>query len=171
MEYWQIEDQFGARPHAKLELHLELRGFDFPMPNVPERLFILGLKNFGRGIARFPGILFRSNLGLRIKTSGIDGQGGFGIRLRRSEFSSIIFGGSVDDVVYPGQSLMIARLLQNGENAGTTGAYEMTQGVCRQTKARYSFKQIVFQCQISCEGCSTLSVEQVIPAIEHTVSI
>ena len=50
MEYWQIEDLFGKRPHAELSLHLEERdrvNAYYHRGDVPVRWFHLGLKNDG----------------------------------------------------------------------------------------------------------------------------
>lgn len=93
MEYWQIEDRFGSRPHPKLELHLETTRVGTDTYQRPVRHFTLGLKNTGLGIAKFPGLSFQRSLGLEVDNFGIDGNRGFGIRKRPSEGSWIIFGG------------------------------------------------------------------------------
>src|ERR1700722_226183 len=85
MEYWQIEERFGSRPHPKLELHLELRETIRNAYQQPIRSFVLGLKNSGAGIAKFPGVIFKQSVGLNVDDSGIDGNYNFGIRRRPSE--------------------------------------------------------------------------------------
>ena len=167
MDYWQIEDRFGNRPHPKLELILEIRQKVYqPNERGAFRHFVLGLSNGGAGIAKFPGVQFRRALGLSVDPYGIDGNLNFGIRQRPSESDSIIFGGGVDDVIYPGQRLLIAKLTQYGTNVGLLGfprdqlpypGRPMTQ------PGRFVFSEIRFTCEISCEGRPTEKVEQVIP--------
>ena len=148
MEYWQIEERFGRRPHPKLELILQER----EKLNNGTRFLILGLRNSGRGIARFPGLLFKKLPGYFLDPFGIDGNQNFGLPQRPSESDSIIFGGGVDDVIYPGQSLMIGKLKQEGK---------MIHG--HQRKTRFVFEQAHFICEIACEGCQTSTVDLVFP--------
>jgi hypothetical protein len=81
MEYFQIEERFGARPHPKLQLYLEPVGFGVEpfSPGVIERWFVLGIKNVGTGIAKFPSIRYLRSCGLNIYRFGIDGNNGFPI--------------------------------------------------------------------------------------------
>jgi hypothetical protein len=87
MEYWQIEDTFGKRPHPKLTLLLEGRDRVSKPVDVRRavREFVIGLKNEGAGIAKYPGLRFRRELGFAVDMYGIDGNHGFGIPLRPSE--------------------------------------------------------------------------------------
>ncbi|MGP8173614.1 MAG: helix-turn-helix domain-containing protein [Terracidiphilus sp.] len=173
MEYWQIEERFGSRPHARLELYLEQRFIGLDAYRKPTRSFVLGLTNSGAGIAKFPGVLFERSLGLSVNSFGIDGSFQFGIRLRPSESGWIIFGGGVDDVIYPGQTVMIAKLEQDGQSVGIKGIPGHIQIAAggREIKARYVFKELHFRCEISCEGCQTSTVEKVIPEADSIVDI
>jgi hypothetical protein len=173
MEYWQIEERFGSRPHPKLELHLEAREIGRSANQEPMRPFILGLRNSGAGIAKFPGVFFKRSDGLSVDQYGIDGNWNFGIRRRPSEGTQIIFGGGVDDVIYPGQTIMIARLEQKGHNVGIQGIPVGVPVIAhdREIKARYVFKQIHFWCEISCEGCQTETVFKVIPEADSIIDI
>ncbi len=146
MEYWQIEDRFGSRPHPKLELHLEARDKGTDTYQRPARHFVLGLTNTGGGIAKFPGVMFKRSLGLEVDNYGIDGNVGFGIPRRPSESTWIIFGGGAGDVIYPGQTLMIAKLHQLGQNVGLQGipiGVPVTLGGERARLATFSRKSIL----------------------------
>lgn len=173
MEYWQIEERFGSRPHPKLELHLEAPNVGTDTYQRPVRHFVLGIKNTGAGIGKFPGVSFKRSLGLDVDPFGIDGNGGFGIRKRPSDGSWIIFGGGVDDVVYPGQTLMIAKLYQSGQNVGLAGIPAnvpvMSRG--REIKARHVFQELHFVCEISCENCQSTTVRKDFPEADLIMNI
>jgi hypothetical protein len=168
MEYWQIEDRFGSRPHPKLELHLEALHVGLDAYRVPGRFFRLGLTNSGAGIAKFPGVLFKRLPTLSVDSFGIDGNMNFGIRLRPSEGEWIVFGGGVDDVVYPGQTTMIAKLKQSGESVGIAGI-PITLNPNMHT--RHVFKEFTFKCEISCEGCPTINAEKLFPEADFITQI
>src|SRR5437868_4229826 len=87
MEYFQIEERFGKRPPPKLDLYLEPQGVSgcTDAPQVPARWFVLGLKNVGAGIAKFPSIRYRRASGLVVDDFGIDGNHGFGLPRHPSE--------------------------------------------------------------------------------------
>src|SRR5271169_3446675 len=115
MEYFQIADMFGKRPQPKLELYLELTGKIGPMPydQVPHRFLWLGLSNIGRGLAKFPGVRFElATCSLKVNEYGLDGNNNHGLPLRVSDNDWVIFRGGVDDVIYPGTTLKITRLVQ-----------------------------------------------------------
>ncbi len=160
MEYWQIEDRFGSRPHPNLGLHLEAVSIGLETFRSPTRFFRIGLANAGTGIAKFPGVLFKSS-GLSLDTYGIDGNLNFGIRLRPSESDWIVFGGGVDDVIYPGQTVMIAKLKQRGEDVGVNGipTTMVPYRQNRQIMTRFVFREFNFMCEISCEGRPTIQLK------------
>ena len=58
MEYFQIEDRFGRRPHPRLKLTLRRPPVrvSLPLHQYMERLVTLAVTNTGRGIARFPAV-------------------------------------------------------------------------------------------------------------------
>lgn len=151
MEYWQLEDRFGKRPHPRLILHLEEGhsvDFYYPRAGVPVRWFHLELHNEGKGIARFPTLRFERDNGFELSTSGIDGNKNFGLPRRASGPKWIVFQGGIDDVIYPGEKKVIGILSQRGTEHGVeTSAY--TGGF---TKTEWRFRDAVFQCQISAEG-------------------
>jgi hypothetical protein len=160
MEYFQIEDTFGKRPHPKLSLVLEkdsigADGFNlFP----PKRIVRLGLRNEGRGIARFPCIRFSTALGLRPATIGLDGSGREALPQRASGYPWIIYQGGVDSVIYPNETFFITKLIQEGKGLGiTTCELGVDQQTIQNVPAnRWEFAEISFICQISCEGTETV---------------
>lgn len=112
MEYFQIADMFGKRPHPKLELFLETgRIGTVPFDNGLLRFFCMDLSNTGRGLAKFPSIRFRRNCGLTVSQFGLDGNGNVGLPTRPDD-EWVIFGGGADDVIHPGTTLKITSLLQ-----------------------------------------------------------
>ena len=123
MELFQLEERFGRRPLPKLSLHLEPQQMmeRWGLTNGPLRQILFGLKNEGRGIARFPGIRFKRSANLRRDDFGIDGNGGFGLPPRASEPEWIVFRGGVDDVIYPGETRLIGKLLQIASHKGEKG--------------------------------------------------
>jgi hypothetical protein len=150
MEYFQIEERFGKRPPPKLELYLEPDGIErnHYAPREPVRSFVLGVRNLGAGIAKFPSIRYRRSCGLGIDQFGIDGVKGFGLPQRPSDNEWTVFRGGVDEVIYPGEIRQITKLIQQGENAAV---------------GQWFFKASTFQCEVSCEGAQTKAVEKSLP--------
>lgn len=167
MEYWQIEVMFGKRPTPNLNLHLEVVGdrqHDY-RENSPLRSLVIGLRNDGLEIAKFPGLRFKRKLGLRIDMYGIDGNVGFGIPQRPSEPDWIVFRGGVDDVVYPGETRLICYLYQVGQDRDATGI-PITMNPIRHGRfvtTRYVFDGITFSCEIFCEGQPVRTADQTLP--------
>jgi hypothetical protein len=129
----------------------------------PKRIFRLGLKNEGRGIARFPCIRFSQKLGLRPAMNGLDGNGREALPQRASGYPWVIYQGGVDSLIYPDEPFFIAKLVQEGQDAGTTTCELGTdQHSIRNVPAnRWKFAEIVFHCQVSCEGVET--AEKIVP--------
>ena len=168
MEYFQIEERFGVRPHPRLELFWEQKGYQAnTFTRFPARQFVIGIRNVGAGIAKFPSIWFARSDGLGVKFGGIDGTGGFGLGLAPTEGELVAFRGGVNDVIYPDQTLKIAILVQQGENVGIEGIsvaeYPMLLQRNGGTHHRWVFKATVFECHISCEGMETKRVKEMIP--------
>ena len=110
----KIEERFGRRPFPRLALILEQHTMitSHGLDQQPLRLLSFGLKNEGRGIAKFPGLRFRYIPGFKKDDFGIDGNCGFGLPPRPSEYQWITFRGGVDDVIYPDETRMIGKLIQ-----------------------------------------------------------
>ncbi len=150
MEYFQIEERFGKRPPPKLQLYLEQDGFDRNpySPIEPIRSFVLGLKNLGSAVAKFPSIRYRRLCGLGVSQFGINGSMGFGLPQSPSESEWAVFRGGVNEVIYPEEIRKITKLQQQGQRDGNSDIWD--------------FKVSKFQCEISCEGAPTITVEKVI---------
>jgi hypothetical protein len=164
MEYFQIEERFGRRPHAKLELHLENAGFDIIVGSrTPARWFVLGLKNVGRGIAKFPSIRYKSGTGLNFNIYGIDGNGNFGLPRHPADRESTIFRGGMDHVVYPDEVLKITKLWQHGSDKGSDGLpYPRVSGTRGEPLTKWVFGALEFECEIACEGIQTTTQQKLI---------
>jgi hypothetical protein len=112
MAYFQIEDRFGRRPHPRLLARInqdQIRTLPL-QPGVRERVFFLIVTNTGRGIARFPSVRFERVRGINLP----------GITMGKMPIWSLSdaiigwtsFRGAANDVVYPGESLVVAELVQ-----------------------------------------------------------
>lgn len=124
MAYFQIEERFGRRPNPKLDLHMEVLNMMMDPPGHDRsaiRHLTFGLKNEGRGTAKFPGVRFKRSPALRPDLYGIDGSGGFGIPQRPSEPGWMVFRGGVDDVIYPGETRLIGKLIQTAVHKSDRG--------------------------------------------------
>jgi hypothetical protein len=171
LEYFQIEDMFGKRPHPKLELVLEkVNIVPAAFSQIPQRSFRFALANVGRGVAKFPSVRFKRSCSLYPNNLfGLDGNGNHGLPLRASEGEWIIFRGGIDDVVYPGDTLAITFLVQDGKNLGKVGP-EMHQGQWisnNPNEIRWCFNPGSFSCEISCEGIQTVPVDKFFDEEEH----
>jgi hypothetical protein len=157
MEYWQIEERFGRRPHPKLTLHFEELGISGATwaPQFPIRKFLLGLRNDGAGGAKFPSVQFRTFAGLAPAMSeGLDGVGGFGIPMKPTRDGWQAFRGGMDDIIYPGEMRPITKLIQSGERVGP--APTAPSGMYASAPAPYRFKGATFSYEISCDGTATI---------------
>lgn len=179
MAYFQIEERFGRRPVPKLSLNVDVSNMVMDPPGHEEgaiRHLLVGLKNEGRGIAKFPGLRFKRSLALRPDQYGIDGNGGFGIPLRPSEPEWIVFRGGVDDVIYPGEMRLIGKLIQTAVRKGDRGIPpQVSPG---QVAVRFMKAERLFVCEavgleyeISAEGTATQSGLHPLPEDEFRISV
>jgi hypothetical protein len=162
MEFFQVEERFGRRPLSRLSLYIEpqemINGSGYVRS--PLRHLLFGLKNEGRGIAKFPGVRFKRSANLQQDSFGVDGNGGFGLPPRASEPGWIVFRGGVDDVIYPGETRLIGKLIQTARDEGDRRAPLVAGQVC----IRPPFSQNLWLCEamaleyeISAEGTATQS--------------
>jgi hypothetical protein len=172
MEYFQIEERFGKRPPPKLALFLEDDGIKglTDTPREPGRWFVIGISNTGFAIAKFPSIRFRRLAGVNVDRFGIDGNGGFGLPWRSSENEWIVFRGGVDDVIYPGEVRKISKLWQQGSNIDKDGLpYPSMIVAGGRMITSWVFEPLTFQCEISCDGIPTITVEKLFPELSKTI--
>lgn len=124
MEFFQIEERFGRRPLPKLSLIIEVSDMMMDPPGHDGgaiRRLVFGLRNDGRGMAKFPGVRFKRLPAVRLDNFGIDGNMGFGLPSRPSEPEWIVFRGGVDEVIYPGETRRIGKLIQTAVHKGDRG--------------------------------------------------
>ena len=88
-------------------------------------------------------------------TSGFN----FGLPLRPSEEEWIVFRGGVDDVIYSGETRLIAILSQKGVERGV--ATNIRDG--RFGKTEWIFGPSEFRCEIFGDGVETVSISHAIP--------
>lgn len=143
MEYFQIADMFGKRQRPVLELHL-VEGAVEGTGNSRYRLFYLGIKNSGRTIAKYPGLRYKNADGIPRLT--VLQHSSFGLPFRSPEADWFIFGGGVDDVIYPGETLLLAKLQQNGFPT--------------YAPPRFVFPQWSITVQLSAEGVESKTIEK-----------
>jgi hypothetical protein len=122
------------------------------------RWFVLGVRNRGAGIAKFPSISCLRIPTLNFDTFGIDGNRGTGLPQRPSESDWVNFRGGVDDVIYPGELRKITKVYQRGQNTGANGLPPKF-GPNMRPLTQWFFKALTFSCELSCEGAQTQVVE------------
>lgn len=156
MAFFQVEERFGRRPLPRLTLHIEALQMmqRWGYTNEPLRHLLFGLRNDGRGIAKFPGVRFKRSTNVRRDDLGIDGNCGFGIPPRASEPDWIVFRGGVDDVIYPGETRLIGKLIQVAKHKGDRGIPPVGQVAVRFESAERLFvcEAIELEYEISAEG-------------------
>jgi len=158
MEYFQIEERFGKRPAPQLELYLERVGIKNVThePRLPRRVYVLGLKNVGRGLAKFPSIRYRRDSQLIVDFFGIDGNHGFGLPQRPAQNEWVVFRGGVDDVIYPGEIREITKIGQHGKN--TDAEFRPPEAILKRPgRTNYVFAATKLEYEITCEGMATAS--------------
>jgi hypothetical protein len=179
MELFQVEERFGRRPLPKLSLVIEISNMMMDPPGHDGgaiRRLVFGLKNEGRGMAKFPGIRFKRSRSVRLDIYGIDGSSGFGLPPRPSEPEWIVFRGGVDDVIYPGETRLIGKLLQTAVHKGDHGI--PPQVAPGQVAVGFMKAERLFICEaqdleyeISAEGTATQSAAHQLPQDELRLSV
>jgi hypothetical protein len=124
----------------------------------PVRKFVLGITNNGCATAKFLRIRYRRTSGLTVDLFGIDGNSNFGIPRAPSDYEWEIFRGGADQVINPGETLNITKLLQRGR------IFADQRGPDGQSIAQWAFDAIKFECEISAEGISMVRAEKTAPA-------
>lgn len=114
MEYFQIEDRFGRRPHARLVVDVqeeedgigELR----MMRGSLVRRITVYVSNVGRGMARFPAVRYHRSTGLFVPGPMEGNQPIWMPYYADTDWPCLR--GTANDVVYPGDKLRIVTLCQ-----------------------------------------------------------
>jgi hypothetical protein len=154
-----------------LELVLEsegIQGDTYSPRTVPVRRFAIGLRNNGNTTVKFPSLSYSRTCGLLVDHFGIDGNGRYGLPLAAERPERIAFDGGVNDVIRSGQTLMITKLYQQGENMGTEGIsvqqYPRLFGPSGPTHSRWVFKGVEFVCEIAGDPIPTIIANRSIAA-------
>lgn len=142
MEYFQIEDRFGRRPHARLIVELKDEGVGGkPMgEGILERRVGVILSNNGRGLALFPCVRFRRGGGITFPGYMDSQQPIWPHSYADKEWISLR-GGS-NDVVYPGDTLRIATIVQERAIVPSKGTGPHT----------WEFPAITIRTEAVCDG-------------------
>jgi hypothetical protein len=138
MEYFQIEDRFGRRPHAQLVLSVTDAGIQgVPMQHgVMHRHIAITLTNVGRGLARFPSFRFLNIPGIQLPMMFDSHQP---IWTQHPQVGNwVSFRGGANDVVYPGESLPVVRLHQTGSKHSGSSSW--------------SFPAVEITTEVICDG-------------------
>jgi Putative DNA-binding domain len=141
MEYFQIEDRFGRRPHARLVIELTHDSLATPylQQGVKVRRIAVTMRNEGLGLARFPAIRYEKLKEINLPNLMDHPQPIWPVSYAGKEWTSIR--GGANDVVYPGETLQVATLNQSG--------------VRDNQKRTWTFPEVTFSTEVVCEGMPT----------------
>jgi len=111
LEHFDLVDLFGRRPQAALEF------FARPMLHDSDYIdVVIGIKNIGRGLARFPYLSVNVPEPFSIAKYGLDGNHNLGLpRIVEHDMThrKQSFGGSADIVIYPNSTLSVTKIRFN----------------------------------------------------------
>ena len=127
MEYFQIEDRFGRRPHAKLIAEVEGTSVQHAVfvPNTVERRITFAISNAGRGLARFPCVRFLLEANCTIPRATAYPQPLWPI----ADVGAgrwLLLRGDANAVVYPNETLRLMTVVQSGEQIGSGWTFRRT---------------------------------------------
>jgi hypothetical protein len=113
MQHYEIADMFGRRARPLLELFWQGR-HDATLPDPHDGVWLIGLRNVGRGVARFPCLTLANDPTLEpLYHCGLDGMQSTGVPIRPAATGvvrSLVFAGGVNDVIHPNQEMQITRV-------------------------------------------------------------
>lgn len=147
MEYFQLADMFGRRQRPVLSLWAAIGHINTPNAGTYyEREFVVGIKNSGRAIARFPSLRYAVTPGINLALYALDGNGHWGLPLRPTTEGWVLFGGGADDVIHPGTHHEIAKLTQRSRAGKWSPVGTTTPG--------HYFPEFEFKCGLAADGVS-----------------
>jgi Putative DNA-binding domain len=149
MEYWQIEDMFGKRPHPRLKVTVAGGGFRKEPFNfqIMRRVLIVTVTNEGRGIARYPALRVLRVRGVSPPSLNDSEQSLWPSSTADPDWYS--FRGGSNDVLYPGESLRIVGLGQVGNKI------EAEQGSPSYWPSDWEYPSVKLETEVVCEGLSS----------------
>lgn len=146
MEHFDLEDMFGRRQKPKLSLTRRITGFR------ENAQIVIGISNYGKGVAKAPYLAFKVNNGFTPSFYGIDGNRNEG--MRKVQFSGSEFphryGEHSGFVIHPGTSIEVCLL-----SLGLTPS-----------SGRAPKEDIEIEFEITAEGISMQRGVMVIPLME-----
>ncbi len=125
MEHYQIADIFGRRQKPYIVPYISLRG---DINNQGKVIAILGIKNTGRALAKFPYLKVDTQGGFQFNAYGISGNGQWGLPTFPGPTSYSEYRGGVNDVVHCLMNLPVTKLEQTFPLTPTTGAIAVAPG-------------------------------------------
>lgn len=161
MEYFQIEDRFGRRPHAQLIANLKDEGAKPAIlsPSQVMRHIALEIKNEGRGLARFPAVRVQRMSRISIPNNALRGPIPIWPISEANEKWISVRGGA-NDVIYPGETLRIATLIQAGDRLDQQSPPNFMH------TGHWRFHEIVIPTECVCDGMTSYAQSFTIPTLE-----
>lgn len=108
MEHYQVADLFGKRLRPVLVPYGRIALVEREHDRVME--MVVGIRNVGKGIARFPALQFEQTSPFNFATYELDGEGQAGIARIQKLPDGRVYRGGADDVVHAGAELDVTRL-------------------------------------------------------------
>jgi hypothetical protein len=145
---------------------LEGQGISLGYCGEPVRWLVLGVRNAGYGLARFPLVRFRRVEKLGVDRYGIDGNGGFGLPQTPSDGEWIEFRGGADHVIHPRQAIKITKLQQQGEKRcveGLGAPRPGPRGAAGPMVDHWVFAAFQLHFETAAEGVNVKSGDKLIP--------
>ena len=135
MEHYELEEIFGRRRRPVLELYYRIVRRIGNVADGYYAMIAIGLRNTGRGIARFPG-LFLENV--KAFPPGFDGSGNVGLApLPTSDFRNLLHGANNDRAIYPGMELDVVALQHRLDITRVQGTSQIVDVSCSDLLTRY----------------------------------
>jgi len=158
MEHYELEETFGRRKKPKLELYARVARRVGNRAEGFHALIVIGVKNTGRGLAKYPGICLRN---CRAHGYGYDGNGNVGLPpLPTSHPEDLRYGASGERVVYPGVDFDITAIIHPLETI--TEKYQIVSIICPDLKIEY---EIYAEDMPTVSGILVLSTEEILKVI------
>jgi hypothetical protein len=112
MQHHEVADMFGRRVRPRLSIyHSQLRKPRGSYPAGALAECIVGIRNNGRGIARFPRLVLEPvNRCAAEAPYGLDGNGHNNLRRETWHTGAMVYSGGANDVVHPESVLEVTRL-------------------------------------------------------------
>lgn len=141
MEYFQIEDRFGRRPHARLIVDVKQHSINHPPMayGILQRRIVVTVSNQGRGLALFPAVRYQRMSELSLPEFMDSSPPIWVVSQADAEWVSLR--GGANDVIYPNEVLQIATLIQSG--------------ACEKNSNIWKFPAITITTEAVCDGMAS----------------